>query len=66
MVAGQTQFRAEVLCTDIDSNARVRLVVVRGPFPNHYSPWLVEGTTYSTGWLTCPSGCGAFLQVRTS
>lgn len=64
-VAGQTQFRADALCTDIDSNARVRLVLVREPFPDSYT-WLIEDTAYSTGWVTCPSVCDAFLQVRTN
>jgi hypothetical protein len=63
-VAGQNQVRAGAICTDMGSNDRVRLVLVRESLPNRYSPWLIENTAYSTGWVTCPSVCDAFLEAR--
>ncbi|GHH76461.1 hypothetical protein GCM10017772_35180 [Promicromonospora soli] len=64
-VAGLNQFRAAAVCTDIDSNVRVRVVLDRESASDYYSPWItIENKAYYTDWATCPAGCDASLQVR--
>ena len=63
-VFGPNKFRANVSCSRIDSDTKVRAKLVRDDGPDYYSSWTtVEYSTQSTGWWTCYSGCYATFEV---
>ena len=63
-VFGPNKFRANVSCSRIDSDTKVRAKLVRDDGPDYYSSWTtVEYSTQSTSWWTCYSGCYATFEV---
>lgn len=63
-VFGPNTFRAGVHCSRIDSDTKVRAILVRDVGVDYESGWITAEYAYAyTGWRTCWSGCHAIFQV---
>ena len=63
-VLGPNVYRANVTCSRIDSDTKVRAKLVRDAGPDYESGWITQEYEYGrTGWWTCYAGCHATFEV---